>query len=82
MKFDVYNPIRTKEGSIRPGVKPIHTEWATIKRYMASKANTDLIDRFRETGERNGRILGTWEQTGKLAARDKLAMAGVDCPWG
>lgn len=52
MKFDVYNPIRTKEGSIRPGVKPIHTEWATIKRYMASKANTDLIDRFRETGDK------------------------------
>jgi len=43
---------------------------------------TAPLFRFRETGERNGRILGTWEQTGKLAARDKLAMAGVDCPWG
>lgn len=52
MKFDVFNPIRTKEGQIRPGVKPIPTEWATIKRYMAAKANTDLIDKFRETGDK------------------------------
>ena len=43
---------------------------------------TSPLFRFRGTGERNGRILGTWEQTGRLAAREKLAMAGVECPWG
>lgn len=52
MKFDVYNPFKTKEGLIRPGVKPIPTEWDTIKKFMASKANTDLIDQFRKTGNK------------------------------
>ena len=43
---------------------------------------TAPLFRFRESGERDGRILGTWEQVGRLSARDKLSMAGVDCPWG
>lgn len=42
---------------------------------------TAPLFRFCETGEEEGRILGTWEQTGRLEARGKLAMAGVECPW-
>lgn len=48
MKFDVYYPIKTKDGLIRPGVKPQSMEWSSIKTYMGAKANTDLIKRFRE----------------------------------
>ena len=47
MQFDVYNPIRTKEGLIRPGVKPSPMEWSKIKELCGAKANTDLIDRYR-----------------------------------
>lgn len=47
MKFDVYNPSKTKSGVLRPGVKPMPTEWEVIKTYMAAKANEDLIDRYR-----------------------------------
>lgn len=47
MKFDVYNSAKTKAGLIRPSVKPCPTEWDTIKKWMASKANIDLIERFR-----------------------------------
>lgn len=54
MKFDVYNPIRTKDGLVRPGVKPIKTEWSDIKRLMSAKANTDLIDRYRN-GEKDAK---------------------------
>jgi pilus assembly protein CpaF len=43
---------------------------------------TSPIFRFCEKGEKEGRIIGSWEQTGRLSSRDKLAMAGVDCPWG
>ena len=43
---------------------------------------TAPIFRFCEKGEKEGRIIGSWEQTGRLSSRDKLAMAGVDCPWG
>ena len=43
---------------------------------------TAPLFRFREIEEKDGKIIGTWEQTGQLMSRDKLAMAGVDCPWG
>jgi pilus assembly protein CpaF len=43
---------------------------------------TAPIFRFCEKGEKEGKIIGSWEQTGRLSSRDKLAMAGVDCPWG
>ena len=43
---------------------------------------TAPLFRFREKEERDGKIIGIWEQTGKLISRDKLAMAGVDCPCG
>ena len=43
---------------------------------------TAPLFRFREKEERDGKSIGIWEQTGKLISRDKLAMAGVDCPWG
>lgn len=36
---------------------------------------------FREEGEKEGKVLGTWERTGNLTGRWKLEMAGVDCPW-
>lgn len=41
---------------------------------------TAPIFQFREEKEENGKIIGTWEQTGKLLSRDKLKMAGVECP--
>ena len=43
---------------------------------------TAPIFRFCENGEKDGKIIGSWERTGRLSSRDKLAMAGVDCPWG
>lgn len=48
MLFDVYCPIRTKDGLIRPGVKPTPMEWSKIKEMCEAKANTDLIDRYRQ----------------------------------
>lgn len=42
---------------------------------------TAPIFRFNETGEKDGKIIGRWEKTGQLLSRDKLAMAGVECPW-
>lgn len=42
---------------------------------------TSPLFRFRENGEKDGKILGSWERTGQLLSRDKLAMAGVECPW-
>lgn len=47
MKFDVYFPIRTKDGKIRPGVKPNPREWVDIKLMCGAEANTQLIDRYR-----------------------------------
>ena len=43
---------------------------------------TAPLFRFHEQDEKDGTIIGVWEQAGELASRDKLAMAGVDCPWG
>ena len=43
---------------------------------------TAPLFRFHEQDEKDGKIIGVWEQAGELASRDKLAMAGVDCPWG
>lgn len=42
---------------------------------------TEPIFRFTETGEKDGKITGRWEKTGQLLSRDKLVMAGVECPW-
>lgn len=56
MKFDVYNSITTKSGKRAPGVKPNPTEWSDIKKLMASKANTDLIDRYRN-GEKEAKAM-------------------------
>lgn len=47
MKFDVYYPTRTKDGRIRPGVKPHPLEWHTICTMCDADANKNLIDRFR-----------------------------------
>ena len=47
MNFDVYYPFTTKQGLRRPGVKPHSLDWSEIKKMCAAKANTDLIDRFR-----------------------------------
>ena len=43
---------------------------------------TAPLFRFHEQDEKDGKIIGVWEQAGELASRDKLAIAGVDCPWG
>ena len=34
--------------------------------------------RFREEGEKNGRIYGSWIQKGELSCRDKLVLAGLE----
>lgn len=47
MIFDVYYPIRTKNGLVRPGVKPHPMEYSEIKRMCGADANTKLIDDFR-----------------------------------
>lgn len=54
MLFDVYYPIRTKGGEIRPGVKPHPTEWSSIKQMCSAEANTKLIERYRE-GEKDAK---------------------------
>lgn len=54
MKFDVYYPIRTKDGKIRPGVQPHPMEWNDIKKMCKAKANIDLITRFRN-GEKDAK---------------------------
>lgn len=47
MKFDVYFPITTKDGKIRPGVKPTPTEWADIKIMMSAEMTKDKIEKYR-----------------------------------
>jgi hypothetical protein len=47
MKFDVYYPIRTKNGLVRPGVKPAPMEWSAILTMMQAVANTNLIKAYR-----------------------------------
>jgi pilus assembly protein CpaF len=42
---------------------------------------TAPVYRFYETGEKDGKITGRWERNGQLLSRDKLAMAGLECPW-
>ena len=56
MKFDVYTSVTTKDGKKRPGVKPMPMEWSDIKKMMSAKANTDLIDRFRQ-GEKEAKVM-------------------------
>ncbi|MBQ6635128.1 MAG: CpaF family protein [Lachnospiraceae bacterium] len=46
------------------------------------RITTAPLFRFHEQDEKDGKIIGVWEQAGELASRDKLAMSGVDCPWG
>lgn len=46
------------------------------------RITTAPLFRFHEQDEKDGKIIGVWEQAGELASRDKLTMAGVDCPWG
>jgi len=45
------------------------------------KIVTAPLFRFREIGEKDGRIRGVWDRTGELQDREKLARAGVECPW-
>ena len=45
------------------------------------KIVTAPLFRFREIGEKDGRIRGVWDRTGELQDREKLALAGVECPW-
>lgn len=41
---------------------------------------TSPVFRFCEQGEKDGKIIGSWEQTGVLASVHKFAMAGIRCP--
>jgi len=56
-------------------------EICEITGMVDGKIVTAPIFRFRETGEKDGRILGVWDRTGELQDREKLARAGVECPW-
>lgn len=53
MNFDVYFPIRTKAGLIRPGVTPKPYEWSVIKGFMSAQSNVSIIDEFRKTGDKD-----------------------------
>lgn len=44
--------------------------------FQDGKIQTNLLFRFEESEEREGKIYGTWEQKGNLIHRDKLALAG------
>lgn len=54
MKFDVYFPFETKGGLLRPGVKPVPTEWEDIKKMMSSPTVIDKIDKYR-AGEKEAK---------------------------
>lgn len=47
MIFDLYRPFKDKEGKVKPGVKPIPTEWSDIVKIMDSKEVRDLVDKCR-----------------------------------
>lgn len=47
MKFDVYYPIMTKGGQMRPGVMPVSYEWNNIVSLMTNKEYIDKIEAFR-----------------------------------
>lgn len=56
-------------------------EICEVRGFAEGAIVTAPLFRFREDEERDGRIVGGWEQVGSLEYRDKLRMAGVECPW-
>ena len=55
-------------------------EICEITGYEDGRIQVQSLYRFRETGETGGRITGTWDRTGRLLHRGKLAMSGMDLP--
>ena len=52
MNFDVYYPFKSKDGKIKPGVKPVKMDWARIKReVLGSPQVKDLVVRHRRGEE-------------------------------
>lgn len=47
MKFDLYLPITTKDKKIRPGVRPVLKDWASLRAMMAQDSYIKLIDDYR-----------------------------------
>ena len=47
MKFDVYFPIKTEGGQMRPGVMPVSYDWNGIASLMSNKEYIDKIEAFR-----------------------------------
>lgn len=53
MIFDVYNPIKTKEGALVPGVKPEPRDWGWIvDNILKAPKWNEQIDKYRETGDK------------------------------
>lgn len=54
MIFDVYYPIRTKEGKFIPGTKPVATEWSKIVNEISAKAEIkDKIEKLRKLQDKD-----------------------------
>ena len=54
MIFDVYYPIRTKEGKFIPGTKPVATEWSKIVNEISEKAEIkDKIEKLRQLQDKD-----------------------------
>lgn len=47
MIFDLYEPFKGKDGKIKPGIRPIPTEWGDIKKVMDRQDVIDNIAKFR-----------------------------------
>ena len=56
-------------------------EICEIRGLRDGNIETVPIFRFRETGEKEGKIIGTWVQTNALASTEKFSLAGIECPW-
>lgn len=53
MLFDVYYPIKTKDGSIRPGVKPNPKDWNWIRNSLITDIQyVSQLNSYRETGDK------------------------------
>lgn len=55
MLFDLYYPMKTKDGRMAPGIEPHPMSWDDIKRVMAEPKWQSLIDEVRKTEDKNER---------------------------
>lgn len=52
MVFDIYYSEKTKDGSLKPGTRPVPMEWNTIvTNILRGKDTHDKISKYRETGD-------------------------------